>query len=217
MKKLLITITATLVCVGAFAQGKLAFQLSSTTAIYFTTDKTQLAPADENLMLGGISLAGSGAYTGPYSTIAALAGSPSFKVTLYAGATASSLAPVASTTINNYNYEGTLVQQDVTLADLPPGTAAYFQIQVYDSRSANAAAAWAAGQYLAKAQSSRPFRKPRCIVRSTRQPRRSPRRCRLELKPSRTIPALLASFPSTLTLQLPNPEPSRCSALALPC
>lgn len=149
MKKLFIALTATLVCVGAFGQGKLAFQLPSSGLIYFTTDSAQLLAADRSTSVGGFTLAGSSAYTGNGGTIAALAGTPSFTVGLFAGATASSLAPVAvsTTTINSFNYAGTLVQQNVTFANLPSGTAAFFQIQVYDSRAANAAAAWAAGEY----------------------------------------------------------------------
>ena len=40
MKKLLITLTATLLCAGAFAQGKLQFINNTDNLIYFATDTT---------------------------------------------------------------------------------------------------------------------------------------------------------------------------------
>jgi hypothetical protein len=147
MKKLLLTMTAALVCVGAFGQGKLAFQLYTTGLIYFTTDTTQLLPADASKQVGGFALAGSGAYTGAGSTIASLAGSPSFVVALYGGATAGSLSLQTTTTIATYGAEGTLASVNAAFASLVSATPAFFQIEVYDSRAANAPAAWLAGEY----------------------------------------------------------------------
>lgn len=150
MKKLFIAVAATMICVGAFAQGKLSFAINTDNLIYFSTDKAQLAAADANTQVAGFSLAGSGAYTGAGGTIAALAGSPSFDVTLLAGTSAGSLAPVMTTVIGNFGTEGqTLNPLNVTLASptFPAGTAAYFQIQVYDASVANTAAAWAVGKY----------------------------------------------------------------------
>jgi hypothetical protein len=141
MKKLLVTLTATLVCVGAFAQGKLAFALNTTGIIYFTTDTTHLLPAD-NKAVAGYQLAGSGAYGGTSSTIASLAGSPAFTVALYGGASAGSLSLLTTTTIATYGAEGQIVQANTTFASLAAGTPAFFQIQVFDGRAANTAAAW---------------------------------------------------------------------------
>jgi len=150
MKKLLLTLTATLVCAGAFAQGKLAFQLNTTGIIYFTTDKTQLVPADSAKVVAGYALAGSGAYVGTAGpsvpgTVASLTGTPSFIVALYGGTTAGSLTLQTTTTIATYGAEGTLIAANSTFPTLPAGTAAFFQIEVYDSRAASAPAAWSAG------------------------------------------------------------------------
>src|SRR5664279_905323 len=84
MKKLLITTTATLLCVGVFGQGKLAFINDTTRLIYFTTDKSRLVPADANkIVFGGFPFLGCGLYTGSGSTIAALEGSPTIIAALY--------------------------------------------------------------------------------------------------------------------------------------
>ena len=106
MKKLLLTLTATLLCAGAFGQGKLTFGIHSDNLIYFTTDTLRLVPADRTATAdngggaGPFPIAGSGLYTGPGSTIAALPGSPAFVVGLWAGPTPSSMTLQATTTID---------------------------------------------------------------------------------------------------------------------
>src|ERR1035437_10066681 len=75
----------------ALGQGKLRFDNDSSRLIYITSDVTWLAWPDVGKSVGGFPLAGSSAYTGAGSTIAALAGSPSFTVDLFGGATAGSL------------------------------------------------------------------------------------------------------------------------------
>jgi hypothetical protein len=132
----------------AFAQGKLAFVNNSDQLIYMTTDKTTMVPADANRVVGGLPLAGSSLYTGAGGTIAALAGAPSFTVALFAGATANSLSMVAVGGLGNVDFGGFINPQvNVTLPGLPAGTPAFFQIQVYDSRSRDAYDAMSAGLY----------------------------------------------------------------------
>ena len=134
--------TAMLVCVGAFGQGKLSFQVDSTQLIYLTPYEGLLLPADRNKPggVGGFpfSLAGSSLYAG-----ASLAGSPSFTAALFAGATANSLSQVAITTLADAALAGQLNPVNLTLAGLPAGTTAFFQIQVFDSRATSTANAWA--------------------------------------------------------------------------
>jgi hypothetical protein len=97
MKKLLITAAALLVCVGAFAQGKLSFDINSDNVIYLTTDTTKLLTgdaaktADNGFGAGAIPIRGSSLYTGlglnnTPGTVEALGG-VSFVVALYGGAT----------------------------------------------------------------------------------------------------------------------------------
>lgn len=143
MKKLLVTLTLAMVAVGAFAQGKLSFQVDSTQLIYMTTDFAKMNPTDVGKSVGGFTLAGSTLYSGAGSTAASLAGAPSFTVGLFGGATAGALTLQASTTLNDVNLAGQLTALNVAFASLPAGTPAFFQIQVYDSRFANAAACWA--------------------------------------------------------------------------
>ncbi len=141
MKKLLVTLTAALVSVGAFGQGKLAFQLNTTGIIYFTTDTTKLAAADAGKTVSGFALAGSGAYTGTGSTVASLAGSPSLVVALFGGTAADNMTLQTTTTIAGYANEGQLVQADSTFAGLPSGVAAFFQIEIYNTTAGSLAAA----------------------------------------------------------------------------
>jgi hypothetical protein len=147
VKNLLITITATLVGVAAFAQGKLEFINNTDNLIYFTTSTRYLHPEDVGKTVGGFPLAGSSAYTGTGSTIAALAGSPTFLAVLWAGPSAGSLSFVTSATIGDVNLAGQINGVQVNLAGLPAGTPAFFQMQVYDSRYPSTAAAWAAMDY----------------------------------------------------------------------
>jgi hypothetical protein len=134
--------TATLVCVGVFGQGKLLFQVDTTQLIYFTTSTWGLHLANAYRVVGGYPLAGSSLYTGAGGTIASLAGAPSFTAALFAGATAGSLSEVAIATLADVNLAGQLNPVNVTLAGLPAGTPAFFQIQVLDSRATSAWNAW---------------------------------------------------------------------------
>ena len=147
MKKGLLTLTTILISVGAFAQGKLLFQVDSTQLIYMTTHSGRMNPYDVGKTVAGFPLAGSSLYTGAGSTVASLAGAPSFTAALFAGATAGSLSEVVTTTLADVNLAGQLNPVNVTLAGLSAGTPAFFQIQVFDSRYANAAAAWASFDY----------------------------------------------------------------------
>jgi hypothetical protein len=143
MKKLLIAMTVTLICVGAFGQGKLIFWLSTDQLIYFAPDTT--GNGGMSIMPVDAAYAGVGAYVsgnGGTQPISSLAGSPSFTAALYGGASAGSLSLRATTTIGDWAYEGQLVPQNVIFGDLPPGTPAFFQIQVYDSRATSAWNAW---------------------------------------------------------------------------
>jgi hypothetical protein len=147
MKNLLITIMATLVCVAAFAQGKLQFMNNTDNLIYFTSDRVLLAPADVGKTVGGFPLAGSSAYTGPGSTIAALQGSPTLIAGLWAGTSAGSLSFVTSATIADVNLAGQINGVQANLAGLSAGSPAFFQVQVYDSRATSASASWSSGLY----------------------------------------------------------------------
>src|ERR1035437_3159761 len=140
---ILLLVTTTL----ALGQGKLRFDNDSSRLIYITSDVTWLAWPDVGKSVGGFPLAGSSAYTGAGSTIAALAGSPSFTVDLFGGATAGSLTWRATTTIADVNFAGFVNPVNVTFADLSAGVPAFFQIQVFDSRATSASGAWSMGGY----------------------------------------------------------------------
>jgi MYXO-CTERM domain-containing protein len=147
MKKLLIVAAATLVSVGAFAQGKLLFDLNSDNLIYITTDVTKMVPgdatktADNGLGAGPVALPGSSLYAGAGSTAAALGGN--WVISLLGGASSSSLTlqtTVALADASSSNFGGTAGPQSLTLAGLPSGTPAWFQVDVsnggaYDGKS----------------------------------------------------------------------------------
>src|SRR5664280_2674243 len=141
MKKLLLTLTATLLCAGAFGQGKLAFDIDKNHLIYFSGDMSRLAVADWCITAdngggaGPFPIEGSGLYTGPGSTIAALSGSPTIIAGLFAGYSPSSLSLQTTTTIGDVSLEGSVAPVNCTFSALPAGTPAYFQVQVYDSRA----------------------------------------------------------------------------------
>jgi MYXO-CTERM domain-containing protein len=156
MKKLLLIAAATLVCVGAFAQGKLKFDVNSDNLIYITTDTTQMHPgdatktADWGLGAGPVALPGSSLYAGVGSTAAALGGT--YVVALFGGASAGSLTLQTTASladVSSLNFGGINAAQNVTLAGLPAGTPAFFQVQVYDSTAgaSTAAGAWSLNEY----------------------------------------------------------------------
>lgn len=135
MKKTLVTITATLVCLGALAQGRVNFNNDSLHLVYYTTDSSGLAPGDAGL-----------AGRGPYSTNSP-AGATLF-ADLYSGTAANSLALVKSTTFTGSFAEGRWTAAATTLpSGQPAGGTTFFQVQVYDSRDTNAPSAQANGHY----------------------------------------------------------------------
>jgi hypothetical protein len=156
MKKLLITAASLLTCVWAFGQGSVSFDLSDYNhCIYFTSDTTQLKAADANLVVGGFALAGSGAYTGDGSTIAAVSGPTTWTAALYGGPNAGSLTLQTTTTIGDYGFEGNVDQVPCYPSGIAGGTTWTWEVQVYQgitpalgsALSAGAATAWADGYY----------------------------------------------------------------------
>ena len=149
MKKLLLTLTATLVCAGAFGQSILWFGNNTDNLIYFTTNKSKLVAADRTTTVdngfgfGALPIAGCSLYTGltfneTPGTIMSLAGSPTFIAALYGGTSSSSMSLLATTTIDDLYPDGNpggIRGKRVLLQAFPAGTPAWFQVQVFDSRA----------------------------------------------------------------------------------
>jgi hypothetical protein len=152
MKRLFITFTASLACVGAFGQGTLSFDSNDGShLIYLTTDTSKLVPADRTTTVddteicgGIIPLAGSSLYTGltlsaTPGTIMSLFDSPTIIAALYGGTSSNSLGLLATTTIDDLYYHGNpggVVARNLVLPiGFPVGTSAWFQVQVFDSRA----------------------------------------------------------------------------------
>jgi hypothetical protein len=122
MKKLIVTSFATLACLGAFAQGHVRFVNDSLHLLYFTTDSTQLDPADQANAGKPTAVNGRGSLGG--ATLA---------VDLFAGTSAGSLIKVATTGIPTTGLGGSFSGANVNLPGVManPGTY-FFQVQVYD-------------------------------------------------------------------------------------
>jgi PEP-CTERM motif len=137
MKKLLLIAAATLVCVGAYAQGKLSFQVSTDNLIYLTTDTTKFINGDATKTAdwGGngaaVALPGSSLYSGAGSTAGAIGGT--WVVSLMGGTSAGSMT-VQTTTIladsASFNFGGIASPIEMQFASLPAGTPAFFQVDV---------------------------------------------------------------------------------------
>jgi len=136
MKKLLLVAAATLVCVGAFAQGKLSFDINSNNLIYITTDTTKMLAADvtktadNQFGAGLVALPGSSLYSGVNSTAAALGGT--WVVSLYGGVSSSSLSLQTTTTLADVSSGncGGIVAVNLTFASLVDNSPAWFEIKV---------------------------------------------------------------------------------------
>lgn len=128
MKKLVLTLTATLACVAAFAQGKIAFVNNSLHLVYYD-QAGGLRAADAALANQGVSAS-------------AMPAGVVLVADLYGGTAASSLALISTTTFSP--TVGTW-----TLANVLVPTTAYtfYQVQIRDQSFASAAAASAGGSY----------------------------------------------------------------------
>jgi len=135
MKKLLVTVTAALVCVGAFAQGKVQFANDSLHLVYYSTAG--------NLRAGDAYLAGSG------PTASNMPNGMTLVADLYAGTTPSNLILVATTTFSGVST-GRFNNANITLpSPIAGGQTDWFQVQIRDNSYSNAAASEAGGSYFA--------------------------------------------------------------------
>lgn len=160
MKTALSLVVLLAVTTLAFGQGKLAFNIDINNLIYLTTNTGRLLgtdatkTADWGVGGGPLPLPGSTLYTDAGGTIAALTGSPTFVVALFGGTSSNSLSLQTTTTIDNmyHGNPGGILGCNVNFANLPAGTRAWFQVQVYDSRDADADASMYAEHYYGKSQ-----------------------------------------------------------------
>jgi hypothetical protein len=130
MKKLILTCTVALACVGAFAQGKVRFVNDSLHLVYFTTDTTHLLAADQALAGQGTLSNGQGANG---QTLAA---------DLWVGTSSSGLTKTATTSFTTGGLAGTFTGANVAMASPFNNPLTYFfQVQVYDAASGSYASA----------------------------------------------------------------------------
>lgn len=139
MKKLITILALTTMCVGAYAQGKVAFANDSLHRYYMSPDLNKLSPADAAL---------AGART-PVN--GALAGGKTLVVDLFAGSSAGSLAYVTTTTMSALG-PGAQNTANIAIAGLAGGTTGWFQYQIRDNAFQTATLAQAGGSYFGFSQ-----------------------------------------------------------------
>jgi len=141
MKKLVLTVTVSLACVAAFAQGKVRFENDSLHLLYFSTDSSKLDAADAALAGQALLSNGKGSLA-PTHTIV---------VDLYAGTASTSLTRVSTTTLTTGGTAGSFTGANVSMiaggtgfngtTAIPAGPA-FFQVQAYDQSAGSYAAAF---------------------------------------------------------------------------
>src|SRR5258705_6914117 len=132
MKKLVLTLTATLACAAAFAQGKVAFANNSLHLVYYSTDSSRLRAQDAALSGQGVS----STLLPPGITLVA---------DLYVGTSASSLSLLSTTTFGPSAGAYTLANIILPSPAFPGNVATTFQVQIRDNAFANADLAAAGG------------------------------------------------------------------------
>jgi len=131
MKKLVLTLTATLACVAAFAQGKISFQNDSLHLVYFDPNPANLAPGDAALA-GQATAVSSNQASGVTLAADLYMGTSSSVLSLYSSTTFNAAAPgpgkwgaVSVQAINPLVLGGTPVFVEAQVRDssfAPPST-----------------------------------------------------------------------------------------------
>src|SRR2546421_11740058 len=117
MKKTFVTLTATLACVAAFAQGKVQFKNDSVHLVYLTTDTTFLKAADQS-KAGGLPNAGG-----------TLPSGVTLVADLYGGTSSGSLVFQASTSFSATSL-GVFNTVNVLATGINGGSTGFFQVQI---------------------------------------------------------------------------------------
>lgn len=130
MKKLILTLTASLACVAAFAQGKLQFATDSLHLVYYD-------PSSGQANSGGTNIAGTAVSS------ANMPNGVTLVADLYGGTSSTALSLVSTTVFGTVAGRWTGANTTFTSPALPAGTAAFFQIQIRDNAHATATLAQA--------------------------------------------------------------------------
>jgi len=121
-----------LACLGLYAQGYVSFGNNSTHLVVFNSDTSMLPTAYQSLAGLAVPQLGTAANT-----------MSAFTAQLVYGATASTMTGLYSVAAGQDGFaDGRLANKSVQLTGLPGGTAAYFQVRVYET----AAGSWSAAQ-----------------------------------------------------------------------
>jgi hypothetical protein len=131
MKKLLVTTTAMLACVAAFAQGKISFAVDSLHLVYYSTTPGELRGADSSMAGQGVS-----------ST--AMPAGVVLVADLYGGTSAGTMTLQKSTTFSTVAGKWTTAS---VITTLPGGASEFFQVQVHDAAFLTESDAFAGGSY----------------------------------------------------------------------
>jgi len=117
MKKLILTITASLACVAAFAQGKISFQTDSLHLVYYDAS---------------VSAAYGSNYTGVPVTAGSTPGGINLLADLYMGTSSSALTLQTSTTFSSVS-QGKWNTANYAMPGVAGGTTVFVDVQVRDA------------------------------------------------------------------------------------
>lgn len=137
MKKILITAAMVVACAGAFAQGKVSFGNDASHLLVFTTDASFL--------------------TAPYKAMAGLPVSQgatigAFTAELWGGTAVGNMVKQSTVVAGQAGFDaGRLANVNVTLSGIAAGSAASFQVKIYETAAgsfdaAQAGATWVSGK-----------------------------------------------------------------------
>lgn len=130
MKRLLLTAVLTVACVSAFAQGKVTFGNDANHLITFSTDNAHLTALYSSF--NGLAVPQSGAINMGL-----------FTAELLAGTTAGNMTVVSSVNGAAAGFnDGRIPNTTVTLAGIPSGAPAFFEVRLFETL----AGTWAATQ-----------------------------------------------------------------------
>lgn len=118
MKKLILTVTASLACVAAFAQGKLQFATDSGHLVYYDNSTGPLA--------------------GTAVSSANLPAGFTLVADLYGGTSSTALALISTTSFGAVSGRWTAANTTFNTPALPGGAPAFFQIQIRDNAHTSA-------------------------------------------------------------------------------
>lgn len=138
MKKLIVIALTTVMCVGAFAQGRISLVNNNNYLVYLSTDTTKLKAADQ---------ASAGTATPVSGTL--LSGA-TLVAGLYIGTSSTAMSLVTTTIVGPGVGPGRIINAPYQSPTIPSGTIVFAQVAVWDNSFATVDAAQASAGYFGR-------------------------------------------------------------------